>query len=101
MEKEATVSPKKLRITIELARNGCTVTACPLKEDKEHEGCYISDYNNEMEYVYPSIEQMAKELPGFISVLKEKSGLNSDNPTKNEEDMGNKKDSESEEADYE
>lgn len=91
-KKEDVVSDKKLHINIDLARNGCVVSACPLSEDED--GKVMHDYENEMAYVYDSIEEMVKELPSFISVLKEQSGLNSPNPTKHEADMGNKKEGE-------
>lgn len=82
-----TVSPKKVNIHIELHRNGVTVSAhVPRKKDDE--------MGEELSYVYKTINEMIKELPSFISVLKEKMGLNSDNPTKNEPDFGNSKEEE-------
>lgn len=99
MEKIATqVSEKKLEIRISLLKNGVTVSAYPLRKKKEcscEDDCNhpmsSMDYDNELCYVYESIDKMVKELPAFISVLKEQSGLNPDNPTKHEADMGNKK----------
>lgn len=88
MPEKATVSTKKLRINIELHRNGVTVEARVPSKGEESPADYES---NELSYVYKTIDEMIKELPSFISVLKEKAGVNSPNPTKHEADMGNSK----------
>ena len=88
MSEVATISSKKLNIRIELHRNGVTVEAHIPGGNTDSPGDYES---NELSYVYKTIDEMVKELPGFISVLKEKAGVNSPNPTKNEADLGNSK----------
>ncbi len=85
---EPTISDRKLCIRIELLSNGVTVSAhVPQKPSKTNEP--VDWEANELTYVYKTIEEMVKELPSFISVLKEKAGLNSSNPTKHEADLGN------------
>lgn len=88
-----TISDKKLRIEIELLRNGVMVSA-HVPSKPSNGGTPVDYESNELSYVYKTIDEMVKELPGFISVLKEKAGVNSDNPTKHEADMGNVKEEE-------
>lgn len=88
MSEKATVSTKKLRINIKLHRNGVTVEAHVPSRSEDGPTDYES---NELSYVYKTIDEMVKELPSFISVLKEKAGVNSPNPTKHEADLGNSK----------
>ena len=80
-----TISSKKLNINIELHRNGVTVSSYIPSRNSDRPG------GEELSYVYKTIDEMLKELPSFISVLKEKAGVNSQNPTKHEADMGNEK----------
>lgn len=87
MQEVDVVSPEKININFELHRNGVTVSAWVPNRDPDKRG-------KDFSYVYKTVEEAAKELPSFVSVLKEEMGLNSPNPTANEADLGNSKEEE-------